>query len=140
MATKSSYKVLLVDDTISLHAFIRYMLQHTSKGLFDLVTLTSVEEMLEVADSVKPDIILLDINLPGMNGIDGCRLIKQAHPEIPVVIITAELDVQERMIDSHEAGANGFTTKPFNAEKLSQLLNHYLGLSFLEGAARAPLL
>ena len=129
--TKSSYKVLLVDDTISLHAFIRYMLQHISKGLFNLVTLTSAEEMLENIAVIEPDIILLDINLPDMNGIEGCRKLREAYPDIPVIIITAELDVQERLIDSRDAGATGFATKPFNTEKLNQLLYHHLGISSL---------
>jgi DNA-binding response OmpR family regulator len=129
---KSSYKVLLVDDAISLHAFIRYMLQHTSKGLFDLVTLTSTEDMLEQVGTINPDIILLDINLPYMDGIEGCRKLRETYPDIPVVIITAELDVQERMIDSLDAGAQGFVTKPFNAEKLNQILYYHLGISALE--------
>ena len=123
-----SYKVLLVDDTISIHAYIKFMLeQGVGSGVFQLTAIASAEDMFEYIEEDLPDLILLDINLPRMDGLTACSKLHLSHPEVPVIIITAEFGAEDLMVKARNMGAADFLTKPFNSDKLLSHINLVLG-------------
>jgi adenylate cyclase len=109
-------KILVVDDTPNNVKLLADLL--ASRG-YEVVTATDGDEGLERVRDSKPDLVLLDVMMPRMNGYDTCRAIR-ADPEtgiLPVVMVTA-LDPSGERIKGIEAGADDFLTKPINMQEL----------------------
>jgi len=123
------YKVLVVDDSVFFVNYLKHIISRWSQ--FKLLTAYTAEDSLSIVELKEPDIILLDISLPHMNGLEACRRIKDIYPSIPIIIMTAELDPAERF-RAYQAGADDFITKPFNAEQIMAHIRHHLHLSFLD--------
>ncbi len=105
-------RVLVVDDIM---ANVRLLEAKLSAEYFDVVTAMNGVDALEAIHRSKPDIVLLDVMMPGIDGVEVCRRIK-GNPEtqhIPVVMVTA-LDQPEDRVRGLEAGADDFLTKPVN--------------------------
>jgi len=103
-------RVLVVDD---LEPNVKLLEAKLRAEYFDVVGAMSGEEAIKIAKAEQPDIILLDVMMPGMDGFEACRRLKAA-PEtmhIPVVMVTA-LDQQADRVTGLEAGADDFLTKP----------------------------
>lgn len=105
-------RVLVVDDIV---ANVRLLEAKLSAEYFDVVTAMNGLDALEAVQRTKPDIILLDVMMPGIDGIEVCKRIKAnpATQHIPIVMVTA-LDQPEDRIRGLEAGADDFLTKPVN--------------------------
>ena len=103
--------VLVVDDNEMNIDLLINMLERYD---YDVYTATRGDEALKIAHEVIPDIVLLDITMPGMSGYDVCRTMKQTEilAEIPVIFISA-LDETESIVEGFEAGAVDYITKPF---------------------------
>jgi class 3 adenylate cyclase/CheY-like chemotaxis protein len=109
-------KILVVDDTpMNVKLLVDVL---TVKGYL-LSTATSGPEALESIEKNPPDIVLLDVMMPGMNGYEVCRAIRadSRTAVLPVVMVTA-LDAKEERIKGLEAGADDFLTKPVNQPEL----------------------
>lgn len=105
-------RVLVVDDIL---ANVRLLEAKLAAEYFDVVTAMNGVDALEAVQRTKPDIVLLDVMMPGIDGIEVCRRIK-GNPltqHIPVVMVTA-LDQPEDRVKGLEAGADDFLTKPVN--------------------------
>jgi two-component system, cell cycle response regulator len=105
-------RVLVVDDIL---ANVRLLEAKLSAEYFEVVTAMNGVDALECMQRVRPDIVLLDVMMPGMDGIEVCRRIK-SNPKshhVPVIIITA-LDHADDRIRGLEAGADDFLSKPVN--------------------------
>ncbi len=113
-------KVLVVDDD----RLVRNVVSRFLGVQFEVETAVDGEEGLEKAHNFKPDFILLDVEMPGINGFEVCDRLKQdpASKEIPVLIISGRTQLRERM-QGYEAGAADFITKPFEPEVLLAKLN-----------------
>jgi len=110
-------KVLIVDDTYTSRETLEVLLEPQG---YTLLTAENGLQALKLAKETKPDLILLDVMMPGMDGFEVCRRIR-ATPEIaqiPIIIITA-LDDNSLRLEGIEAGADDFLTKPFNRHELS---------------------
>lgn len=105
-------RVLVVDDIL---ANVRLLEAKLTAEYFDVVTAMNGLDALEAIQRTKPDIVLLDVMMPGIDGIEVCRRIKAdaATHHIPVVMVTA-LDQPEDRVRGLEAGADDFLTKPVN--------------------------
>jgi two-component system cell cycle response regulator len=105
-------RVLVVDDIL---ANVRLLEAKLAAEYFDVVTAMNGVDALECVQRTKPDIVLLDVMMPGIDGIEVCKRIKSnpATQHIPVVIVTA-LDQPEDRVRGLEAGADDFLTKPVN--------------------------
>jgi len=115
-------QVLLVDDSISLHTMIEMFLRQNDNPHYQLFSVVSAHEMFSYLDQQAISIVLLDIGLSDGNGLLLTKTIKQTHPEIAVVIITAKLG-DEHAQAALEAGATDFLSKPFDGQSLLQCLN-----------------
>jgi DNA-binding response OmpR family regulator len=118
-------KILCVDDSATILMMERMIL---SKGPYDLVTASDGEEAVSKALAERPDLILMDIVMPRMNGFDACRRIRQeeAIRTTPVIMVTTRGEVQN-MESGFESGCNDYVTKPINATELLTKLRNFLG-------------
>jgi len=109
-------KILVVDDTPTNVKLLADLL--TVKG-YAVVTASSGAEALEQVEKERPDLVLLDVVMPGMSGYEVCRKIRENLDTtfLPVVMITA-LDPAQERVKGIEAGADDFLTKPFNQAEL----------------------
>jgi signal transduction histidine kinase len=109
-------RVLIVDDQPSARESLEALL--TGQG-YDLAFASNGAEALAAARELEPDVILLDVMMPGMNGFEVCRQLR-ADPnlaEVPIIMVTA-LDDRESRLQSIEAGADDFATKPYDRAEL----------------------
>lgn len=107
-----SARVLVVDDILPN---VKLLEAKLASEYYDVVTATSGAEALEKVKADSPDIVLLDVMMPGMDGFEVCREIKASpeHAHIPVVMVTALTDATDR-VRGLEAGADDFLSKPLN--------------------------
>lgn len=107
-------KILVVDDQKTVCYSLQRFLQ--SEG-YIVHTATSGEEALSVLDDVKPDLVIMDVRMPEMDGIEVLRRIKETHPHIQVIIMTA-YSTTEKAIEAIKLGAYDYLTKPFDNDEL----------------------
>lgn len=116
MNTDRPFRLLLVEDDELFRLGLSTRLQR--EPMLKLVAEASDgESAIELTNQMQPDIVLLDVGLPGMGGVEACRQIKQQHPNLPVLILTSHS--QKPLIEQLvKAGANGFCLKGIEAETL----------------------
>jgi len=112
-------RVLVVEDEPDIQKVIRMSLKF--QGVHEVVVASDGEECLAVVNRVRPDLILLDVTMPKLDGYETCRLLK-ANPEtrpIPVIFLTARTQRFDEEIGL-EVGASGYLTKPFDPMTLHE--------------------
>ena len=116
MATDNKFRVLIVDDVAETRENIRKLLQFESD--VDVIGVARTgREAIEIAQEVEPDVILMDINMPDMDGIAATEAIRQKNPFAQVVILSVQGD-QNYMRRAMLAGARDFLTKPPMGDEL----------------------
>ncbi|WP_406656922.1 methanogen output domain 1-containing protein [Methanolobus sp. ZRKC2] len=128
ISSEEKAKILIVDDEIMNIELLRAYLEDS----YEVTAATNGHEALEIIQGEKPDIILLDVMMPDMNGYQVCEHLKQ-NPEtqfIPVIMVTA-LSGRNDWISGIEAGADEFLTKPVNKLELLTRINSLLKLKTL---------
>jgi DNA-binding response OmpR family regulator len=118
-------KILCVDDSATILMMERMIL---NKGPYDLITASNGEEAVAKALTEKPDLILMDIVMPKMNGFEACKRIRDeaAIKATPIIMVTTRGEVQN-MENGFESGCNDYVTKPINATELLSKLRNFLG-------------
>jgi DNA-binding response OmpR family regulator len=106
-------KILIVEDELSLQETLAYNLK---KQGYDVETVGNGPSALEAARRIKPNLILLDIMLPGMDGFEVCRILRN-EMSTPVLMLTARDDEIDRVVGL-EVGADDYITKPFSMREL----------------------
>lgn len=107
-------RILLVEDDERIRGSLRLALEDAE---FEVVEAGSGEDALAVFDTAAPDIALVDLMLPGMDGFACCRALRE-RSDVPVIIVTARGDTQD-VVAGLEAGADDYVTKPFVARELT---------------------
>lgn len=107
--------VLIVDDTLFMRASIKQMLEANGHSVAGEAS-NGVEAIAKYAE-VKPDVILMDITMPDMDGIEALRRIKEIDPNAKVIMCTA-MGQQAMVARAVELGAQQFIVKPFQPERL----------------------
>lgn len=109
-------KILVVDDELDLVEFVRMRLEANN---YEVISATDGQEAMDIIAKTKPDLILLDIVMPKISGINVCQTLKKAPgtQEIPIIMLTAK-DKQEEIALAQECGAQGYIIKPFEAHTL----------------------
>lgn len=108
------YKVMLIDDEENLQRAMRELLVSNGYGYCGA---TNGEEGLEMLVREHPDLLLLDVMLPGISGFDLCRKIREQGRRIPVIFVSAKSDIVDKGI-GFRAGGDDYVTKPFDAREL----------------------
>jgi len=114
-------KALVVDDDHIIQRIVTQALQHAG---YDVVVASSGLEALDIFRAACPDIVLLDVSLPGLDGFEVCRRIRQ-HGPTPIIMLTAS-DDEEHIVRSFRLGADDYVTKPFSAKLLAARMNAVL--------------
>lgn len=117
-------KILVVDDSKTISEMVREMLERIGYKVelaFDGV------EALEKVKKINPDLIILDVNMPKMDGFRVCRLLKfdRNYRQIPIVMLTVK-DEKDNIKTAIKTGADLYLTKPIEPEKLLEAVNKYI--------------
>jgi two-component system, OmpR family, alkaline phosphatase synthesis response regulator PhoP len=122
MSSVYKYKLLLVEDETSLHDIIR--LNFEIEG-FEVISAFDGEEGVELFKTTQPDVVVLDIMMPKMNGFEVCNKIIAWDKKVPIIMLSARDQVQDR-IHGLEGGADDYLTKPFHFKELLLRVNKML--------------
>lgn len=107
-------RILVVEDDLALNAGLCFELDGSGYLTVAAYNCRKAEQLIRTDHF---DLVLLDVNLPDGNGFELCRTIKQAHPELPVIFLTAN-DLEQDVLDGFDLGAEDYVTKPFHMQIL----------------------
>lgn len=121
---KSKKQILIIEDEPDIQELLSFNLDNNG---YKVYTASNGEKGLEVARKELPDLILLDLMLPGIHGLDVCRIIKsdQDTSDISIIMLTA-LGQEEDIIKGLETGADDYVTKPFSLQVLEARIKSVL--------------
>jgi DNA-binding NarL/FixJ family response regulator len=125
MAGTAPLKVGIIEDQSKIREGLRSLIDGTD-GYRCVCSFGSMEEALAKIDRELPDVLLLDIGLPGMSGIEGIRRIKDLHPGLSVLMLTV-YDDDQRIFDALCAGASGYLLKKTPPARLLECLQEVMG-------------
>ena len=115
---RESGNLLIVDDERSMRLSLRTILSNFG---YEVVEAARGEEALALARTAQFDAVLLDINMPGMGGIEVCRTLRRNDSHLPIVMLTVQ-ESEDRKVEALDAGADDYITKPFQLRELTARL------------------
>ena len=123
---RSDYKILIVDDVVSNVLLLKILLTNEK---FQVCTANNGTMCIEMARKEHPDLILLDVMMPDMNGFDTATVLKKEEgtKDIPIIFLTA-LNTPQDLVHGFQVGASDFLTKPFNKEELVMRVTQQISL------------
>ena len=121
----SRKKILLVDDSNTILMMERMIL---TKGPYELVTASNGEEAIVKAAAEQPDLILMDVIMPKMDGFEACRRIRENEGtrNTPIIMVTTRGEAQN-VETGFDSGCSDYVTKPINGPELLSKLRNLLG-------------
>jgi two-component system, OmpR family, alkaline phosphatase synthesis response regulator PhoP len=122
--------ILVVDDEPQIVQLVRDYLEH---GGFKVLTAADGQSALRAAATLRPDLVILDLGLPAVDGLDVTRSLRRSG-EVPIIMLTARTDESDKLVGL-ELGADDYVTKPFSPKELVARVRSVLRRS---EAARAP--
>lgn len=122
MPAETPIRVLLVEDDLRLQTLGRKILER--HGYLVLLA-GDGRAAVELAGSSHPDLVLMDVSLPEMDGLEATRLIKRAQPDLPIVALTAHAMERDRE-RTRDAGCDGFLSKPYQIPELLAAVSEHL--------------
>lgn len=122
----STKKILLVDDSCTARLVNRMIF--SQKSNYVLLSASDGKEAVETAKRERPDLILMDIVMPRMTGLEACRVLKKDNETsgIPVILLTTRGE-EQYVQEGYASGCSDYLTKPVNDTELIDLLQAYLG-------------
>jgi two-component system, OmpR family, KDP operon response regulator KdpE len=115
---QDSGTVLIVDDERSIRLSLRTILANFG---FEIVEAARGEEALALVRTAQFDAVLLDINMPGIDGVEVCKSIRKFSPRLPIIMLTVQ-GGEDRKVDALDSGADDYITKPFQLRELTARL------------------
>lgn len=113
-------KVLIVDDSRISRKILRGILEESGHEVIDEAV--DGQDGVKKFQSLKPDIVTMDITMPVLDGMEALKMIKALNPDTKVIMVTAA-GQKGKMIDCIKLGANEFLTKPFDKEEIISVIN-----------------
>ncbi len=107
-------KILVVDDDVKIVELVKLYLKHDG---YNVITAYDGREALRLARELSPDLIILDIMLPGIDGLEICRILR-VESAVPIILLTARTTEQDRIVGL-DIGADDYVTKPFSPKELA---------------------
>jgi two-component system chemotaxis response regulator CheY len=133
---RKSLKVLIVDDIAVARDLLRAMLR--SLQVTDILDASNGRDAVALYQRARPDIVFLDIRMPGKDGLQAMHEILAIHPDAFVVIDSAD-STADNVHAAVQAGARGFMVKPYNMQKVRDILDRYAArLARHQKSARYP--
>ncbi len=118
----SKYKVLIVEDDVVNYQLLKVFLKRTG---IQIIHASAGTEVMEIVEDAAPDIVLMDVQLPHVNGIQLTEMMKSQHPEIPIIVQTASI-LESQIKEMMEIGCEDYLLKPINREDMIKGMNKYL--------------
>src|ERR1700756_1501176 len=118
-STANKLRVLIVDDDISMAKFLS---SHLLRRAFEVNTAANGEEAIRMFRVFDPNLVLLDVAMTGMSGIDTLERIKQIKPDVSVIMLSAHND-PEVIFRASKLGADDYMSKPFDPKELDLRIN-----------------
>ena len=115
-------RILVAEDNDSNYILMNYIL----KKHYEYFRARNGQEAVELAETEKPDLILMDLKMPVMDGLEATRLIKAKTPDLPIIALTANAFDSDRHA-ALEAGCDEFLSKPVNADRCIQTIAKFIG-------------
>jgi DNA-binding response OmpR family regulator len=109
-SSEPRYRILLVDDEKILR-ILRFKLKASG---YEVITATNGQDAITLVESEKPDIVVMDVIIPGMSGLEALQALR-TFSDLPVIVISARTDNASKALS---LGANSFLSKPFNPDEL----------------------
>lgn len=131
------YKVMLIDDDKGVHVLMRRIIEDAG---YRYCAAYDGESGLKMLASEHPDLLLLDVMMPGMNGFDVCTKIREQGRRIPIIFLSAKGDIVDKSI-GFKAGGDDYVVKPFSPDELllrieAHLRRHKSDLAFAKAVSR----
>ncbi|MGQ9850301.1 MAG: response regulator [Aggregatilineaceae bacterium] len=117
MPSNSPARVLLVDDHRMVRQGLRFFLS-TQPNMTVVGEAATAEEALHLVDSLRPDVVLMDIVLPNLSGIEAMHTINERYPEVSVIVLSAFVDTS-KVVQAIQAGAAGYLMKDVDPQELA---------------------
>ena len=121
MSSEHCARVLVVEDNEVVRRALKGVIAH-DEALLVVGEASNGTSALEIIKTLEPDLVCLDIMLPGVDGLAVLRQVRQEYPAMRVVLITGQA-TPEVVAQARELGANGFVVKPFNAAKVLKTIH-----------------
>ena len=131
------YKIMLIDDDEGVHTLIRRIVEDAGYGF---VPAYNGDDGLRILAEQHPDLLLLDVMMPGTNGFDVCAAIRAKGRRIPIIFLSAKGDIVDKSI-GFKAGGDDYVVKPFSPDELllrieAHLRRHKTDLAFAKAVSR----
>jgi DNA-binding response OmpR family regulator len=120
-------RILVADDEPNLREALRILF---TRNEFEVLVAQDGQEAVEIAQREQPDVIILDVMMPRMDGYEACRILRAHYRtrHIPIVMLTAKGEEEDKVVGL-EGGANDYVTKPWNGRELAQRVRNHLSWS-----------
>jgi DNA-binding response OmpR family regulator len=115
-------RILVVDDDPHHNKIVKALLEHEG---FEVMTAVSTRQAVEVQWKFAPDLAILDIMMPKLDGYTACDTLRKVHPEMPIVMLSAK-DRAEDVKEAWDWGASHYLTKPFEPAELVAVVKRLL--------------
>jgi DNA-binding response OmpR family regulator len=121
-------KVLVVDDHVPTRSLIKTILEAEKNEAYDVIEAGTGTECLKALDKGGPfDLVLLDVNLPDMDGYEVCRALRHVDKKVPIVFVTAKGDLKDYTA-GREAGADSYLVKPIARAALRSIVSLFTSI------------
>jgi DNA-binding response OmpR family regulator len=120
--TDTTLKILIIEDEENMVEGLRFNLE--ARDYFVVAALDGEAGLIK-AEEEQPDLVILDLMLPGLNGYEVCKRLKETHPELPIVMLTAKSQEAD-IVTGLDLGADDYITKPFSVLELLSRINALL--------------
>jgi two-component system chemotaxis response regulator CheY len=126
MSSPAHYRILIAEDNPVVREVLRGVIRHDDR-LRIVGEAANGQAALELVDSTRPDLVCLDVLMPGLDGLSALKTIREKYPETRVILVTGQ-STSEVVSEALKHGASGFVVKPFNANQLLRAIYNALGL------------
>ena len=127
-------RILIIEDEEAIAAFVQTALERDG---FTVKWMGTGTGALETVDLFQPDLIILDLTLPGLDGLQICQAVRQREEYLPIIMLTARAEDMDKIVGL-EVGADDYVTKPFNARELVARVRAILRLTRRTIGCRPP--
>lgn len=114
-------KILIAEDNDSNYLLMTYIL----KNHYEALRARNGQEAVDMVETEQPDMVLMDLNMPVMGGLEATRLIKAAHPDLPIVVLSANAFDADRE-EAEKAGCDEYMAKPVSSKKCLETIAKFL--------------